>query len=53
MKNICDNNITAEKIFKKRIEQNSKIFTQEEKKCILKNLKLSKKLYFLGLLDSI
>lgn len=31
MNDICNDNKTAEEIFKKRIEQNFKLFTQEEK----------------------
>lgn len=50
MKSICSNN-TLEEIFKVRIEQNPKLFTEEEKQYIKRNFKLSKKIYFLGLLD--
>lgn len=51
MKSICSNN-TLEEIFKVRIEQNSRLFTEEEKRYINENFKISKKIYFLGLLDS-
>lgn len=50
MNNMIVNN-KLDEILKKRIEENKKIFTIEERKVLKANYKLTKKVYYLGILD--